>query len=210
MNTITVSPTRLQRQQQIARHKTARRGHKLLKDKQDEMVRRLNELSRDRDELRDTVNQEIARAMGHFVSAKVRMSPTEIDNAVAAYRTEFALITNTHNIMGLIVPKLETTAPATESNVTLQTTPQNFDRAVATLHAVMPKLVELAGTYKTCAMLEHQIATLRRRINALEHMVIPQIQHNIHYITLKLSENERGNLVRMMKVKEIIADRDGD
>lgn len=179
------------------------RGHKLLKNKQDEMTRILQDLVRQRDALRATVSAEVARAVHYFMDSRARMSPTEVDNAIRALRHEYEVNAKTKNIMGLEVPVITLTREA-ESQAIFATTPQSFERAVHTLQGVMDKLVALAGIQKSCAMIERNLGLLRQRINALEYSVIPGFTKNIREITLKLSENERGNLVRLMKVKEVL------
>jgi len=203
--TSTISPTRIERSLQIARRKTAQRGHKLLKNKQDEIVKSLANLASERDALRAVVDAEIISAVNHFLNAKARMSPEQIENAIAAMRHAYEPRTQTRNIMGIEVPLISVSHNEVVVG-TYPTVPQSFENAVHTLHGVMAKLVELASVEKTCEMLEYNLSLVRRRINALEYKVIPEFSQNIKNITLRLSENERGNLVRLMKVKEIIAE----
>jgi V/A-type H+-transporting ATPase subunit D len=197
-----ISFTRIERTSQIARRKTAQRGHKLLKNKQDEMVKTLASLTNQRDALREIVNAEIRRAIDYFVDAKARMSPHQIDNAILAMQTEYNLCAATKNIMGLEVPVLAL-SPTNPQNTVYSTVPQSFDRAVHALNGLIYPLVELASIEKTCTMLEQNLAQVRRRINALEYKVIPEFTKNIRDISLRLAENERGNLVRLLKIKEL-------
>ena len=203
----TINPTRLERSIQLNREKTARRGHKLLKDKSDEMFRNLKELQVQAEKLRDEVQARMARAINLFLEGRAYMTGVEIENAINAVRSERRITARTKNIMGLIVPEIEIIKGEKDEEADewhFNTTHQSFDSAIQSLETVLPKLVKLAALEKTCAMLENEIRLIRRRVNALEYSVIPKIRQNINTITMKLSENERGNLVRLMKVKDII------
>jgi V/A-type H+-transporting ATPase subunit D len=202
-----VSPTRIERSNQIAREKTARRGHKLLKDKSTEMRRRLLEIEKQIEPLREKVEAELERGMNYFLEARVKMSEQELENAISCFGSEFFVIEKTQSVMGLSVPHYELVKDKEEKQTILTTTPTSFDRALKTMTEVVPKIVQLASMEKTYALLKEQIETLNRRINALEYSVIPTIQENIKVITMKLAENERSNIVRLMKVKEMIEKR---
>ena len=131
------------------------------------------------------------------------MSPVEIKNAIKSAKVNFEIEKKSLNIMGLIIPQLEFKKIQGIEKPSFVTTHPSFDQSVYLVQNLAPRLIELGCKEKACDMLRAEIATLRRRINALEHIVIPRIQGNIKYITFKLAENERGNLVRLMKVKEM-------
>jgi len=199
-----ISSTRLERSNQLARERVAKRGHKLLKDKSTEMLRNLQIIEREAKELREKVEQEIAQMLGQFAIARAFMSKTEVDNAIQASRINLKIEKKTQNIMGLVVPRLEVSGCNEPSSASaFVTTHPSFDKAVGLLVELAPRVVDLGCKEKACIMLEAEIKSLRRRINALEYRVIPQIRQNIRYITFKLAENERGNLVRLMKVKQM-------
>jgi len=196
----------MERTRQKSREKTARRGHKLLKDKSDEMLRNFLQLIKQNRILRAQVEGEIARSLQLFMTARVNMATQEIENAVDSCRRNFDFAPSTQNIMGLVVPRitldienfLQGTAPA------YLTTHTSFDKSLSHLYLLLMRLAELANVEKACTMLAVEIEKNRRRINALEYVVIPQIGETIDYISEKLAENERSNLVRLMKVKEMI------
>jgi V/A-type H+-transporting ATPase subunit D len=206
MARLNVNPTRMEKQKQSGRAKTAKRGHKLLKDKSDEMIRHFLKLIKENRELREQVEGELSQALRLFMVARTQMSAQEIEAAVVASATTQKFTSSTANIMGLVVPKIML-APASEKstsqNISIATN-TNFDKSVKLLSTLLQKLIELANVEKTCDMLAAEIERNRRRINALEHIMIPQIQETIKYITMKLSENERGNQVRLMKVKAML------
>jgi len=205
MNT-TINTTRLERSNQLARERVARRGHKLLKDKSTEMMRQLLLIEKEAKALRQIVEQGIAEVVRHFMVARAFMTNTEINNAIKSSTVNFTLKQTQQNIMGLVVPHLEIHTEKEITKPNYITTHESFDRAVYLVQNLAPKIVELGTKEKAVQMLNAEIQTLRRRINALEHAVIPQIQDNIRYITFKLAENERGNLVRLMKVKQMLED----
>ena len=210
MPRLNVNPTRMEQQKQKARLKTAARGHKLLKDKSDEMIRRFMGLIKKNQALREQIEKELTEALELFMEARTQMPAEAIEAAVSNAQVTRQFTTSTTNIMGLVVPKLTLakSPKATEGgedNPPLSiTTPDSFDRSVRLLTNLLAKIIELANVEKTCDMLAAEIEKNRRRINALEHLMMPSIRETVRYITMKLSENERGNQVRLMKVKEML------
>jgi len=205
----------MERTRQRSRLVTARRGHKLLKDKSDEMLRHLFRMIKQNRALREQVEGEIMRALGLFRTARVHMTATEIENATGSCSNSYKLHTASTSIMGLEVPKVTLTAAdgkpySTDSgaDVTFLTTHPSFDKSVQAVSNLLEQLVELATIEKACSMLAAEIQRLRRRINALEYKVIPEISETIRFITMKLAENERGNIVRLVKVKEMLTQQE--
>jgi len=196
--------TRLKR-----RLRTAERGHKLLKDKRDEMVRRFVLLIRRNKELRDEVEARLEEAMSGFVLSRAVMSLPAFEEALLLPSRQTQLKASTQSIMSVSVPKfqLEVSEDSGALPYGFLTTSGDLDQAVALLTLLMPTLIELAEIEKTCTRLADEIEKIRRRVNALEYVMIPEMQADIRYITMKLDENERGNLTRLMKMKDIIAER---
>ena len=205
-----VNTTRLERSRQIRRLKTARHGHKLLSDKSDELFRTILKLNKSTRAMRMAVDAELGRILNLFIEARVHMSSVEIKNAIATTRRAPVFTKSTKNVFGLVAPVLEIKPHAEVNLPTFVTTHTSFDRAANGLENLTEKLLELACAEKTFELMAAELVSLRRRISALEHSVIPSIRENIKYITLKLSENERGNLVRLMKVKEILKEKEGN
>ncbi len=191
------------------RLKTAVRGHKLLKDKSDEMIRRFMEYAKQNKALREEVEEELADALRSFVLAKAVSDEYAIQEAVVMPSSQITLTASTDNVMSVIVPKFELHKtqgedkyPYSYGSVTAE-----LDGSIAILTELMQKLIKLAEIEKTCNMLADEIEKNRRRVNALEYVMIPQTEETIRYITMKLDENERGNTVRLMKIKSILADK---
>lgn len=206
MARLAVNPTRMELRRLKTRLATATRGHKLLKDKSDEMVRRFMELIRINKSLREEIEGEMAGALRSFMLARAVSRAEDIEQVLSMPKTEVTIETGTKNIMGVDVPDVKITMPEPEDLLpyALQSAPSDLDTAVVKLSGLMEKLLRLAEVEKTCNMLADEIEKNRRRVNALEYVMIPQLNETIKYILMKLDENERGNLIRLMKVKSMM------
>lgn len=201
-----VNPTRMELTKTKKRLKTAVRGHKLLKDKQDEMARQfMLHIKRNR-KLRLEIEEELAKAMNYVALADAEMGTNSLEEALLVPSSPPEVTLGTKNIMSMNVPRIS--SEKKEEKVSL---PYGFlfssdklDIAVSSLNELMPKLYELAEVEKTCDMLADEMERTRRRVNALEYVMIPEMQSTIKYITMKLEDNERANLTRLMKVKDMM------
>lgn len=208
--TLRVNPTRMELTKMKKRLVTATRGHKLLKDKRDEMVRQFIGMIRENYALRLEVEKELASALRDFAMARAVMDPQSMEGALLYPARQASISLGTRNILSVRVPTMEVD-PASMT-VTVQPygyadTSSQLDGAIATMAELLPKLVHLAEVEKSCDMLADEIEKTRRRVNALEYVMIPQFQATIRSISMKLEENERGAITRLMKVKEMIASR---
>ena len=202
-----VNPTRMELTRLKNRLKVAARGHKLLKDKRDEMVRRFMQLIRENKSLREQVEKELGVALTSFTMASLSMSEEEMNAALLAPARKGEIEVSLENIMSVNVPKIEFEEHEVVNSFYpygMLGTVWELDVAVDKLSSVLPSLVKLAQLEKTCNMLADEIEKTRRRVNALEYVMIPQMEETIKYITMKLDENERGNLTRLMKTKEMM------
>ena len=206
MARLAVNPTRMELRRLKTRLKTATRGHKLLKDKSDEMVRRFMEMVRLNKSLREEIEGEVAEALRSFMLARAVSSAEDIEQALSMRKVEVMLEAGTKNIMGVDVPDVKITMPTPEDLLpyTFAGTPSDLDSAVIKISTLTEKLLRLAEVEKTCNMLADEIEKNRRRVNALEYVMIPQLNETIKYILMKLDENERGNLTRLMTVKSMM------
>ncbi|MBS7401490.1 MAG: V-type ATP synthase subunit D [Eubacteriales bacterium] len=202
--TTNINATRMERLRQNDRLKTARRAHKLLEDKYDEMVHKFTELIKRNRNLRELVEKQLQQALRLYVSASVHMSTNAIDTALASRHHTVTLNCSSQNIMGLTVPHIEIADETlNKDEAILLTTPVNFDDAIRLLQQLTATLIELANIEKTCSMLADEIQKVRRRINSLEYNMIPDIQSKIKFITMKLDENQRETQIRVMKIKDM-------
>lgn len=212
MAVMNVNPTRMELSNLKKRLKIATRGHKLLKDKRDEMMRQFIDLVKKNKEVREKVEEELIQALGDFLMARAVMSTEALEEAIMYPTRKVELDVSRRNVMSVEVPKIEYQEVSEEG---LSSYPYGFastsgelDGAIATLSKVLPHMLELAEIEKTCQMLADEIEKTRRRVNALEYVMIPQLEETIRYITMKLDENERGNRTRLMKVKDMLEERE--
>lgn len=203
-----VSPTRMELTRLKKELSTAKRGHKLLKDKQDEMVRQFMDLIRFNRELRLEIERELEVISKTFQSARLKMSYAGLMEALMVPAQNIELDTSSKTIMNISVPKLSVnTNEDIDITYGFAFTPCELDESVLRLSSLVAKMVKLAEIEKGCDMLAIEIEKTRRRVNAIEYVLIPNLEENIHYITMKLEDNERSNIIRLMKSKEIILKR---
>ena len=209
MTRLNVNPTRMELKKLKARLKTATRGHKLLKDKSDEMIRRFSVLIKRNKVLREEAEKELGSVLKEFAYAKALLSDAELENAFMMPASRIEIDAGTGSIMNVEVPEIKVEGgddmrfPYAFSGVTSEA-----DYSVKKISSAVKKLCELAETEKQVAMLADEIEKNKRRVNALEYVMIPQLEETISYISSKLEENERAATTRLMKVKEMLAERD--
>lgn len=210
MARLAVNPTRMELRRLKNRLKTATRGHKLLKDKSDEMIRQFMSFIKQNKKLREEVERELPDALRSFVLARAVASSQEIEQALCMPAKKVDIDMGTKNVMGVDVPSLTITPSDGEDFLPYAFTsaPYELDAAIIKLSSLMQKLLQLAEIEKTCNMLADEIEKNRRRVNALEYVMIPQLNETIKYILMKMDENERASLTRLMKVKSMIENRD--
>ncbi len=207
MARLNVNPTRMELTKLKKRLVTAQRGHKLLKDKRDELMKQFLSLARQNRALRRAVEQELDAAYKSFVMARGVMSDESMEEALMFPKQSVGADIAIKNIMSVNVPEFHFTQTGSRDDVYaygLAETSGELDLAIDALAEVTPKLLELAGIEKSCDLLAQEIEKTRRRVNALEHVMIPQLTETIRFITMKLEENERGNITRLMKVKDMM------
>lgn len=206
-----VNPTRMELTRLKKKLATAIRGHKLLKDKRDELMRQFLELVRENKALRENVEAGIARANQNFVLARSGMTDEALNVALMAPKQEVYLEAETRNVMSVEIPvfkyRTRTSDPNDIYSYGFAFTSSDLDDAVKSLADILPDMLRLAECEKSCQLMAVEIEKTRRRVNALEHVMIPQTQQNIRYITMKLDENERSSQTRLMKVKDMMLEQ---
>lgn len=208
MAKLNVNPTRMALSNLKGRLVTAKRGHKLLKDKQDELMRRFIEMIRKNKKLRLEVEEELSNSFKSFLLASAVMSPEFLEQAVAFPKEQVSVAIETKNVMSVNIPKMEFDRTGSSGAIFpygYAQTSSELDDAILELHLVMDKLLELAEVEKACQLMADEIEKTRRRVNALEYRTIPDLEETIKFIRMKLDENERATITRLMKVKDIIA-----
>ncbi len=205
MATTQVTPTRMELTRLKKKRLMAVRGHKLLKDKRDELMKQFISLVEQNKVLREKVEHGIKKANQKFLLAKSEMSDEALSVALLAPKQSMSVNVSSKNIMSVNVPKFEyQTRTANEDDMYsygLAFTSSSLDEAVKSLSEVFEDMLKLAEIEKACQLLAEEIEKTRRRVNALEYVVIPQAEDGIRYISMKLDENERGAQARLMKME---------
>ena len=203
-----VNPTRMELTRLKKKLITATKGHKLLKDKRDELMRQFLDLVRENMALRQKVEAGILSANKNFVIAKAGMSEQILNTALMSPKQEVYLEASKKNVMSVDIPVFKTRTRTADANdiysYGFAFTSGDLDDAVKSLADILPDMLRLAEVEKSCQLMAAEIEKTRRRVNALEHVIIPETQENIKYITMKLDENERSTQIRLMKVKDMM------
>ena len=211
MAVMNVNPTRMQLSRLKKQLNTALRGHKLLKDKRDELMRRFLERMRECKALREKVEAALREANDHFVEAAAVMSSEALDAALMCPKQQVLLQVESENVMSVDIPVFTAASrTADEGDVYpygFAFTSFELDGAVEKLRDLMPDLIRLAELEKSAELMASEIEKTRRRVNALEHVMIPRYQETIKSIQMKLEENERGSRTRLMKVKDMMLEQ---
>lgn len=208
MAIMNVNPTRMELTRLKKRLVTAMRGHKLLKDKRDELMRQFLDLVRENKILRAKVENAINEANKHMAVARSVMQNETLDVALMMPKQEMQLEITEKNVMSVMIPVFDTKFKTADKHdiysYGFAFTSSDLDDSVKALADVLPDMVHLAECEKSCQLMAAEIEKTRRRVNALEHVMIPQLQDTIKYITMKLDENERSTTTRLMKVKDMM------
>ena len=212
MARLKVTPTRMNLNTLKERLSTSKRGYKLLKDKQDELMRQFMILIRENKSLREEVEGELSDSFSDFLIASAFMSPEAMEAAVSFPTQKVGVDIDVKNVMSVRIPQMEFKVDQDENasmfSYGYAETSAGLDQAIIGLNEVMEKLLKLAEMEKTTQLMADEIEATRRRVNALEYRTIPDLEETIKYIRAKLEENERATIARLMKVKDIISDPD--
>ena len=208
MERMNVNPTRMMLTSLKRRLKTAVRGHKLLKDQRDELMKEFLELARENGRLREEVEKDLDGVYKNFTIASSIMSREVMQESLMFPKQGVDLSVSSKNIMSVDVPVFDFKTTANdEADIFpygFARTTGELDTAIQRMSDLFPKLLELAAKEKETSLLAAELEKTRRRVNALEYVMIPRLQMTIRYIQMKLDENERGNQTRLMKVKDMM------
>lgn len=201
------NPNRMELLRLKKRRVLAKRGHKLLKDKQDELMKQLLELVDKVKELRKKVDRELAKATGRYLFAKAGMGIEFLESAMLIPGIRIKLTIEEKSTMGVKTPIFKVQTEGSIQNYGFAHTTGELDSSLLAIERVVEELIHLAEKEKKLQLMAEEIEKTRRRVNALEYILIPNLEDTIKYITMKLSEMERSNLTRLMKVKDIVRSR---
>ena len=207
MAKLKVNPTRMALSELKLRLVTAKRGHKLLKDKQDELMRQFINLIKENKKLRVEVEKELSESFKSFLLASATMSPLFLESAVSFPKEKLSVEIKSKNIMSVNVPEMKFVKEEMEGSIFpygfVQTSAE-LDDTVIELQKVLDNLLSLAEIEKSCQLMADEIEKTRRRVNALEYSTIPNLEETVKDIRMKLDENERATITRLMKVKQML------
>lgn len=201
---IAVQATRMELLNLRKKVKLAHKGHKLLKDKLDELMRQFKILIARYEGAREILEEELSTAYGEFLFARAAMTEPGLMDALRYPGAKARVTSTTRKIMNLVLPVFEVSIEGNVRNYGMFDTPVELDEALKVYKELLPKIIKLAEQEKAISLLAREIDTTRRRVNALEYKLIPELEEAIRTIRLKLDEMERGNLTRLMKVKEMV------
>lgn len=208
MARLNVNPTRMVMSKLKGQLKVAIKGHKLMKDKRDELMRIFLDLAREIRALREEIEPMLEDVYGSFSVARAVMTPEMLEEALMYPKQSVKLVATEKNVMNVDVSSFDFEQENTQTGSVypygFATTSGELDKSIEKLSELFPKLLRLAGMEKEAMLIADEIEKTRRRVNALEYVKIPDYQETIKYIKMKLDENERGNQTRLMKVKDMI------
>ena len=205
MARINVNPNRMELSKLKKRLAVAKRGHKLLKDKQDALIKAFLEKARAGKELRESVEKELAECYGTFVLSRAQTTPEILEQALIFPGAKSTLTVQWHNVMSVMVPEYDVKQEGNPVNYGFVNVPLLLDAALEQFSKLILSLLKLAAEEKAIRLMAGEIERTRRRVNALEYVMIPNLAETIRYISMKLDEQDRSTLSRLMKIKEIVS-----
>lgn len=204
MARINVNPNRMELSRLKKRLVVAKRGHKLLKDKQDALIKAFLERAREGKLLREQVEAELKECYGSFVLSRAQTTPEVLEQALMIPGAKCTLTASWKNVMSVMVPEYDVRQEGNPVNYGFASVPLLLDVALEQFGKLILRLLELAAKEKAIRLMAGEIERTRRRVNALEYVMIPNLAETIRYISMKLDEQERSTLSRLMKIKEIV------
>ena len=208
MALLNVNPTRMALMDLKRRAKSAKRGHKLLKDKQDGLMQQFMSIIREAKTLRENVEEQLGNVFKQFLGASAWMTDAQLQNALSSPQAKIELEVETKNVMSVKIPKFTISKEGTIKSYGHAGTNAMFDEAVEALEQVFEILINLAQIEKQAEAMAIELETTRRRVNALEHKMIPNLEQTVKYIKMKLDESERAGIIATMRIKASLEEQE--
>ena len=208
MALLNVNPTRMALMDLKRRAKSAKRGHKLLKDKQDGLMQQFMSIIREAKTLRENVEEQLGNVFKQFLGASAWMTDAQLQNALSSPQAKIELEVETKNVMSVKIPKFTISKEGTIKSYGHAGTNAMFDEAVEALEQVFEILINLAQIEKQAEAMAIELETKRRRVNALEHKMIPDLEQTVKYIKMKLDESERAGIIATMRIKASLEEQE--
>ncbi len=210
MALLNVNPTRMALMDLKRRTKSAKRGHKLLKDKQDGLMQEFMSIIRQAKDLRLKVEEQMGEALKAFLMAAAWMTDAALENALSSPQATIELLVQTKNVMSVRIPQFELKKEGTIKSYGYAGTNALLDKAIDAFEELFPILIQLAQIEKQAESMAIELETTRRRVNALEHKMIPDLKETVKYIQMKLDETERAGIISTMRVKESLEEQEAN
>lgn len=207
---LNINPTRQELIKLKRKQKTAKRGHKLLKEKRDGLMKQFMAIIREAKDLRSSIEEKLATGFESFVFAAADMRPEVMEEALSVPAKKTSLQSTTKNVMSVDVPEFKYKEEGDFLCYSLKSTSSDLDAALQNFSDVLPDMIKLAQIEHSAKLLAEEIEKTRRRVNALEYVLIPNNEETIKYITAKLNEQERGTLITLMKVKDMMEKQEAE
>ena len=204
MDHLNVNPNRMEMLRLKKRLTAAVRGHKMLKDKQDALIKAFLDRAREGKQLREAVEKELAECNANFLLARAQTLPYMLEQALMIPGSKSSLSVSWRNVLSVSILEYDFHQEGNAMNYGFALTPGSLDIALERFSKLIPRLLLLAAKEKAIRLMAAEIERTRRRVNALEYVMIPSLSDNIKYISMKLDEQERGSISRLMKIKEIV------
>jgi V/A-type H+-transporting ATPase subunit D len=201
---IKVNPNRMMLLRLKRRLELARRGHRLLKNKQEKLMQNFFSLVRETTELRKGVERDFMEMSLHYVEGRSATERQALEDALALTTKVGELAVDYRHEMNVTSPVFSIRIPEGDPAYRLSTTSSELDAAFEGLLGSFQRLLDLVGKEDCLFRMAEELEKTRRRVNALEYVLIPDLEAVIRSIDDKLSEHERGNQVRLMKIKEMV------
>lgn len=199
-----VNATRMELLKLRKRVNIAVRGHKLLKQKQDELLRVIHEIIKKLSDLREEIEEDLIKALKHFFLARAYQDKKSFESSFLLLDTDIELSVGWKKIMNVPLPEYEKTIEGELITYGFANTSPTLDEALKDLMEIFDRLLNLAEMEKSIALLAEEMNKTRRRVNALEYILIPELKDAVRYIHMKLAERERETISRLMRIKDII------
>jgi len=200
-----INPTRMELLKQKKRLETAKRAHDLLEDKRDKLIQLFFPLLRQTRDLRQQLGERLSSSYQDFQIASIINSKKDIEESLLWTDTSCELSITGHSSLG--TPRFELHLTGDPLCYGFHSSNWKLDTGIRGFRKLLPQLLELAYKEEEIKHLADEIERTRRRVNALEHILIPQISQAVKYITMKLEERERAHIINVMKVKELMEKR---
>lgn len=201
---LNVNPTRMELLKLKKRVKTATRGHKLLKEKRDGLMKQFMAIIRKARDIREKIDSELPQSLKSFMFAAADMRPEVTEEALAMPSQKISLESKIKNVMSVNVPQFKFKKSGDSLSYSLSTTSSQIDDSLKTFSDILEDMIRLAEIEHSASLLAEEIEKTRRRVNALEYVLIPNLKETVKFITLKLDEQERAGIVSLMRVKEMV------